>query len=135
MKTIILALFMFCACIFAQNLDPLKNQKGETITDFSQKAFPITGVHQKLNLDCKSCHLEKDQKDYSSAMQSSCLACHGSYDKLAEATGGLGHNDNIHKSPHYAALDCDNCHKAHQPTVNMCLRCHTQDSMKKLKVK
>ncbi|AGZ81723.1 cytochrome c3 family protein [Campylobacter fetus] len=135
MRNLILSLLILCSFVFGADLNPLKNSKGEITMDFSSNAFPITGVHKKLNLDCKSCHLEADKKDYSAAMQKSCLACHGSYEKIAEATGGLGHNDNIHKSPHYEALDCDNCHKAHQPTINMCLRCHTQDSMKKLQVK
>lgn len=113
----------------------LRNSKGEITTDFSSKAFPIKGIHQKLGLDCKDCHKEANEKDYSSAMNGSCLDCHVSYAKLGEATGHLGHNDNIHANPHYESLDCDTCHKAHKPTVNLCLYCHTQDSMKNLVVK
>ena len=115
--------------------DILRNSQGEIVTDFSQKSFPIKGTHKKLGLDCKDCHKEGDVKEYSSAMNESCLKCHGSYAGLAQATGALGHNDNIHANPHYESLDCDTCHKAHKPTVNMCLRCHTQESMKKLVVK
>ncbi|MCD8212963.1 MAG: cytochrome c3 family protein [Campylobacter sp.] len=113
----------------------LRNSKGEITKDFSAKAFPIEGIHQKLGLDCKDCHKQKSEKDYSSAMNGSCLQCHGSYAKLGEATGALGHNDNIHANPHYESLDSDTCHKSHKPSVNMCLRCHTQDSMKNLIVK
>lgn len=113
----------------------LRNSKGEIVTDFSPKAFPIDGVHKKLALKCTDCHKEANEKDYSSAMNGSCLTCHGSYAKLGEATSHLGHNDNIHANPHYESLDCDTCHKSHKPSVNMCLHCHTQDSMKSLIVK
>ena len=136
MKKLYLSLLaLLFATILNAQLDPLRDSKGLIVEDFSQNLYPITGIHKKLNLDCKNCHHETEQKDYSSAMQTSCLNCHGSYAKLGEATGALGHNDNIHRNPHYEALDCDTCHKAHKPTVHMCLRCHTHDSMKQLIVK
>ncbi|WP_069633104.1 cytochrome c3 family protein [Campylobacter pinnipediorum] len=142
MKKIILLISLIALFLSGNEINPkdsladvLRSSDGKVITDFSKNAFPIKGIHEKLGLDCKDCHKEKNQKDYSSAMNSSCLECHGSYKKLGEATGHLGHNDNIHANPHYESLDCDTCHKAHKPTVNMCLRCHTQDSMKKLEVK
>ncbi|MGG7073332.1 cytochrome c3 family protein [Campylobacter sp. 9BO] len=119
----------------SNNIQTLRNSNGQITKEFSEKTFPIKGIHAKLGLTCTDCHKEAEQKDYSSAMNSSCLDCHKSYKKLAEATGHLGHNDNIHNNPHYESLDCDTCHKAHTPTVNMCVRCHTQDSLKSLIVK
>ncbi|CAD7287076.1 cytochrome c3 family protein [Campylobacter suis] len=116
-------------------MDVLRNSKGEVTKNFSKESFPLQGIHQKLGLDCKDCHKENDQKDYSSAMNASCMQCHVSYEKLAERTGVLGHTDNIHANPHYESLDCDTCHSTHKPTVNMCVRCHTQDSLKSLIVK
>ncbi|PAF44365.1 cytochrome c3 family protein [Helicobacter sp. 11S02629-2] len=115
-------------------MDALRDSKGEVVTDFSQNAFSIKGIHKKLDLKCSDCHLEKDPKDYSSAMNKSCLKCHGTYEQLREYTGGLGHDLNIHAGPHYEALDCDNCHKSHsdEKPINMCSRCHNQESMKKL---
>lgn len=113
----------------------LKNSHGEITKDFSESAFAIQGIHKKLNLVCSDCHKDQKQEQFSSEMKDSCLSCHKSYEKIAEATGHLGHDDNIHKSPHYESLSCDTCHKAHKPSVNMCLRCHTQDSMKNLIVK
>ncbi|MBR8465980.1 cytochrome c3 family protein [Campylobacter sp. faydin G-140] len=113
----------------------LRDSNGEIVTNFSKETFAIKGIHQKLGLDCTDCHKEPDEKMYSSAMNNSCLECHGSYAKLGERTGALGHNDNIHASPHFEALDCDTCHKSHKPSVNMCLRCHTQDSIKNLEVR
>lgn len=97
--------------------------------------YHISGIHKKLNLSCKDCHLEKNESDYSSQMNTACFNCHGSYDKLKESTSYLGHNNNIHAAPHFNGLDCDMCHKAHQPTVNFCVSCHGQETMKSLLVK
>ncbi|BCX78583.1 cytochrome c3 family protein [Campylobacter sp. 19-13652] len=113
----------------------LHASNGVVINDFSADKFPLSGVHKKLNLTCNDCHKESEPAQYSSAMLSSCLNCHNSYAALASATGALGHNDNIHASPHYAALACDNCHRSHRKSENMCVRCHTQDSLKSLIVK
>ncbi|PZT47330.1 hypothetical protein B6S12_09605 [Helicobacter valdiviensis] len=116
----------------------LRNSKGEVVKDFSEKNFPLYGKHKKLNLSCTDCHLEKDPKDYSSAMGKSCQKCHGSYEKLAEYTGGLGHNNNVHKSPHFKELACDVCHQSHQGEItsknskNLCATCHGQESMQQL---
>ncbi|CZE47454.1 cytochrome c3 family protein [Campylobacter geochelonis] len=141
MKKLILMMIFACSVAFGFDsnssiMEVLRNSKGEVVTDFSSKAFPIKGIHKKLDLKCTDCHLEKDEKDYSSAMQTSCLQCHESYPKLREYTGGLGHDHNIHEGPHYEALDCDNCHKTHdEKPVNMCAKCHNQESMLKLIVK
>lgn len=132
MNKILLIVSLLFACVFAGEL---RNSKGEVVTNFDVKNFPLMGIHQKLSLKCTDCHKEAEQKDYSSAMNSSCLDCHKSYEKLAERTGVLGHTDNIHANPHYESLDCDTCHKTHTPTVNMCVRCHTQDTLKSLIVK
>lgn len=131
----IILLFLLGLNLYATDPKALHDSSGNIVTDFSEKAFPIKGIHKKLSLNCKDCHKESKPEQYSSAMNSSCLQCHISYKKLAEATGALGHNDNIHANPHYESLDCDTCHKAHKPTVNMCVRCHTQDSLKNLIVK
>lgn len=131
-----LVILIFALSLFAiDNPRALHDSHGNINTDFSEHRFKITGIHKKLGLKCSNCHLEKDPSQYSSAMNKSCRACHGSQEKLIEATGALGHNDNIHAGPHYENLDCDNCHKAHSKPVNMCIRCHTQNSMKKLVVK
>lgn len=137
----VLNLFMILAFVLGLNASELRVDKslhlsdGKVESDFSVSKYPINGVHKKLDLSCNDCHKESSPKEYSSAMLSACLNCHKSYEKLAEYTGALGHNDNIHASPHYETLACDTCHKAHKPSVNMCVRCHTQDSLKSLVVK
>lgn len=135
LKSILAAVFILCSALLADDIRLLHDSSGKVVSDFSDKAFKITGIHKKLDLKCTDCHKEAKPQQYSSQMYESCLECHGSYTKLAEATGALGHNDNIHASPHYEALACDTCHKSHKPSVNMCVRCHTQDSLKSLVVK
>jgi len=102
---------------------------------YSAKNYPIEGVHQKLGLTCKECHSEEKAEDYSSAMKETCFKCHENYEKLQERTGHLGHNNNIHASPHFTNIDCDLCHKSHQPSQNLCVQCHGQKTMKQLIVK
>lgn len=113
----------------------LRDSNGEVIKDFSDSKFHVDGIHAKLGLSCNDCHLEKDKKDFSSRTKEACMKCHGDYEKISQLTGHLGYNDDPHKNPHYESLSCDTCHKTHQPSVNMCVRCHTQESMKKLIVK
>jgi len=97
--------------------------------------YAIDGIHKKLSLGCKECHRELKQEDYSSAMKETCLTCHENYEKLKERTGHLGHNNNVHASPHFTNIDCDICHKSHKPSQNLCLQCHGQQTMKQLIVK
>lgn len=133
---------MICSCwVLAESV--LRDSKGEVVRSFSEQDFPIYGIHKKLNLSCTDCHLESDPKEYSSAMNRSCEKCHGDSQKLADYTSGLGHNNNIHQSPHYESLDCDICHKSHidmsAPLENLqkrpkvlCASCHGQEAMQKL---
>lgn len=97
--------------------------------------YPMDGIHKKLGLSCTDCHSESKGEDYSNAMLKTCLQCHESYEKVKERTGHLGHNNNIHQSPHFEDLACDVCHKTHKPSQNLCVQCHGQQTMKKLIVK
>ncbi|WP_300702878.1 cytochrome c3 family protein [uncultured Campylobacter sp.] len=144
MKLVILFVSLFCVLLLAD--ENLRDSKGEIVSKFDENSFPIYGIHKKLNLSCSDCHLEKEATQYSSAMNKSCQKCHGDYEKLADYTSGLGHNNNIHKSPHYESLDCDICHKSHTDTVSqvknipehisnqkvLCASCHGQEVMQKL---
>ncbi|AQW81438.1 cytochrome c3 family protein [Campylobacter pinnipediorum] len=103
------------------------------VDKFSKENYPFK-AHDKLHFDCKSCHKEQNPKEYKSLTTDDCLSCHKSYKKLAEQTGHLGYDDNIHASPHYPNMDCNLCHQTHKPSKNYCVMCHSQDSMKKLLV-
>ncbi len=132
---IVVALMVLLGILFAQDNVKTAVKTENKVVALDKNNYPINGIHKTLNLACTDCHLEKNESDYSSAMSTSCFNCHGSYEKLKEATGHLGHNNNIHAAPHFGSLDCDMCHKAHKPTVNFCVSCHGQETMKSLIVK
>lgn len=125
----LIAVFLF---FLGLNANELRDSNGNINKDFSQKMFPLNGLHKKLDLKCNDCHLENDTTKYSSAMNISCKKCHGDYSELSDYTSGLGHNNNIHASPHYEDLDCDMCHKSHKKSQNICINCHSQETMKNL---
>ncbi|MCC6803765.1 MAG: cytochrome c3 family protein [Anaerolineae bacterium] len=64
-----------------------------------------------------------------------CLSCHehGSYEQIAWRTTDLGvtdsqakgHEANPHQPPHYDELECNSCHRIHQPGTLLCWECHT----------
>ena len=66
-----------------------------------------------------------------------CFQCHehGSYDQIAWRTMDLGvtdgqakgHSANPHASPHYTELECNLCHRVHEPSTLYCWECHTYD--------
>lgn len=100
-----------------------------------QKEKPtIKDHHASLNFKCATCHGDGPEEKYTKLEQKDCFQCHGNYEKLAERTGHLGYDDNVHASPHYPNMDCDLCHATHKPTKNYCVMCHSQQSMKKLLV-
>lgn len=106
-----------------------------TSDKFTAQNYPIDGIHKKLGLSCTDCHTGNKVEEYSNEMLNTCLKCHDSYEKIKERTGHLGHNNNVHQSPHFENLACDVCHKSHQPSSNLCVQCHGQNTMKQLRVK
>ncbi len=110
---------------FAANLD---------LNTFTKENYPIKAHHEKLGFDCKNCHKEKNPNEYKALKTDECWSCHKSYKRLAERSGHLGYDDNIHSSPHYPNMDCNNCHKSHKSSQNYCVMCHSQDGMKKILV-
>ena len=105
----ILAIACFALCV-AFSADGALADAGK----FNKQNYPIKSHHDKLGFDCKNCHK--------------------SYDALAERSGHLGYDDNVHASPHYPKMDCNLCHRSHKPSQNYCVMCHSQDSMKKILV-
>ena len=50
-----------------------------------------------------------------------CQSCHGGFEDMKEKTKDCKPN------PHYTHMGdqpCEECHKGHQPSVNMCAQCH-----------
>jgi len=79
----------------------------------------LADKHKAAGIECVSCH-GKNVKDI--VTNQSCLACHGSFEKLGEQTKDM--HLNPHKSPHFLDLDCSSCHDGHKPLKNFCQDCH-----------
>lgn len=100
-----------------------------------QKEKPvIKDHHASLQFKCATCHGDGPEEEYKKLQQEDCFKCHKNYEKLAERTGHLGYDDNVHASPHYPNMDCNLCHATHKPTKNYCVMCHSQQTMKNLLV-
>ena len=100
--------------------------------EYTKENYPIKAHHDKLRMDCTSCHGDGPKSEYQELSTKDCLSCHKDYKTLAKRTEFLGYDDNIHASPHYPKMDCNLCHSSHQEPQNYCVMCHSQDSMKKL---
>jgi hypothetical protein len=79
----------------------------------------IGGKHLESGLTCIDCHQSDTPTD--KAPVSACNSCHGTYTEIAELTQGI--DPNPHDS-HQGEIDCDKCHRSHQPSVNYCSECH-----------
>ncbi len=58
------------------------------------------------------------------AVKDKCMQCHGSYDKLAQATANLEPNPHF---SHLGSVNCTECHQANKTakeTTLMCNSCH-----------
>ena len=78
--------------------------------------------HLNQGATCAACHTDKNFEK--PVHQDKCLACHGSYEKLAQRT------EKVHPNPHnnhFGQRDCSTCHKGHQQSELTCDRCHKFD--------
>ncbi|WP_168205913.1 cytochrome c3 family protein [Geobacter sp. FeAm09] len=76
--------------------------------------------HKTYGVTCKDCHGDQDKKNFN---YKQCLACHDSYQKVAERTKKREFNP--HKS-HYDDVECNACHHGHKVDENFCATCHSQ---------
>ncbi len=103
-------------------------------TKYTKENYPVKKHHDELGFDCKTCHGDGPEENYKALSTKDCFSCHKDYEALAKRTGDLGYDDNIHASPHYPEMDCNTCHSTHKKSTNYCVMCHSQDSMKNIKV-
>ena len=76
-------------------------------------------------VDCAACHAVKTPAEGAEVDTQKCLACHVSLNAVSEK---IHARDNA-QSPdphvnHSLGLNCVECHKGHEQSVNMCSRCH-----------
>jgi len=109
---------------------------------------PIKAHHERLRFECEDCHGDGPVSAYQPLGTEDCLACHGSYELIADRTADLGYYGNIHAAPHYPKLDCGLCHQEHDgiernycvmydrkcESENYCVMCHSQETMLELQV-
>lgn len=79
--------------------------------------------HGTRGVTCESCHGTKAPQPGAKVETAKCNTCHGSLDKVAELTKAKKLDPDPHYN-HLVGLDCNECHKGHQPSVNMCSNCH-----------
>ena len=84
--------------------------------------------HVARGATCESCHGVKTPALGSRVKTEKCLACHGSYEKVAQKTAAMKMNP--HDS-HLGEVKCTACHKGHQKPVLMCNDCHKFDMQPK----
>lgn len=91
---------------------------------FAANAQPtLAERHAAMKVECAVCHVKgAPAQDYVTA--DACLACHGSFEKVAERTAKM--NPNPHYS-HLGKVRCSDCHSGHQQPKNMCNDCHQFD--------
>lgn len=105
-----------------------KTERGSVPSEQELAAsWPLSNPqHVANNMKCAICHDEEDPSQGVDAVPAEkCLSCHGSYEKVAERTAGVGEDINPHDNFHYdMQLECITCHKSHGESVNLCLSCH-----------
>ncbi len=92
---------------------------------FTAQAAGVADLHAKASLNCASCHDSSSPKAGATVSTEKCSSCHGSLTAISEQAKkkGTAQKPDPHVN-HSIGLNCDECHKGHQESVNMCNRCH-----------
>ena len=134
MKKIFIFIFVISALLVAEVSISEPTKRTINDADYSLN----NEKHKASKMTCVDCHGNGEREKYKAIMYDSCLSCHGPAEKLAKKTAYLGEFDNIHDSAHWGLeLACSTCHAEHNTARkrNLCVQCHQQDSMTRLKVK
>lgn len=77
------------------------------------------------SVDCAACHAVKTPAEGAEVDTQKCLACHVSLNAVSEKIHARGNaqSPDPHVN-HSLGLNCVECHKGHEQSVNMCSRCH-----------
>lgn len=99
-------------------------------------AITVGGPHATMDFKCADCH--KTDTPQSSPTNEACLACHDSYEKLAEKTKpkhiANPEDKEAHANPHASHMgpvNCIDCHRTHKASELVCAQCHSFDFMPK----
>ena len=86
---------------------------------FAQNSATLAEKHVQNGQNCAACHSENPPAQ--AVPTEKCQSCHGGFEAMKEKTKDCKPN------PHYTHMGdqpCEECHKGHQPSVNMCAQCH-----------
>lgn len=91
----------------------------------SAEAGFLADRHATRGVACATCHGVAAPEAGSTVETKQCLGCHGSLKAISEKI----HQRDKAQSPdphvnHSLGLNCNECHRGHQKSVNMCSRCH-----------
>ena len=112
----------------------LKVASGKTIEEaVKQAGLPVEAVMETVaeynkaarSVDCAACHEVKAPAEGAEVDTQKCLACHVSLKAVSEKIHARGNaqSPDPHVN-HSLGLNCVECHKGHEQSVNMCSRCH-----------
>ena len=77
--------------------------------------------HVERGVACEACHGVKTPQAGATVETAQCNSCHKSLDEVAKRTAKLDPNPHYN---HLVGLNCTECHRGHQKSVNMCASCH-----------
>ena len=107
-KTLVLSLPLLAALSTAAFAAGFSDAQTKTFAA-SPKSDYLAGTHQKMGLQCVSCH-PSEVTDGEKEINQKCTSCHGDLDALATKT--QSQNPNPHKS-HLGKIQCTACHSGH----------------------
>lgn len=118
---------------------PQTEEKMVTVTPEQKQKYPLKKVHASLSLECVFCHKNQgdDPEHFEAVEEEACLSCHKTKVYLAKRLSFMDvHKANPHNSVHDGPnLYCDECHREHEPSVNMCSECHQKEIENKIWMK
>ena len=107
----------FCASLLAAALSISAAQAAPA----TSTTHFLADRHVERGVACESCHGVKTPKPGAVVETAKCNACHQSLDEVAKRTSKLDPNPHYN---HLVGLNCTECHRGHQKSVNMCASCH-----------
>ncbi len=140
--TFLLVMIFLVGCSNEEKSIPLSSAEESTkiiVTPEQEKKYSMKTEHAKLSLECVFCHegQGKDASSFEAPEEDACLSCHKTKEYLAERLAFMDtHKANPHNSIHDGPnLYCDECHREHEPSVNMCAECHEAEIEKNIWMK
>ncbi len=91
----------------------------------SAQAATLAERHVAKGVSCEACHGTKTPAEGAEVSTEKCSSCHGTLKQISEKIHqkGKAQSPDPHMN-HSIGLNCNECHRGHEASVNMCNRCH-----------